>query len=172
MLALACGLARAQPARAAGEGEAAPRFSLTTDQGRRVATSSFGGRLLVLNFWETACAPCVKELPSLDAFAHRFAPQGVVVLAISGDEDAAVYRRFLSDHRVTLDTYRDPERRIARAFGTTAFPETYLIQDGVVVRKVVGGIDWSSAAITAFVRARLARAAVVRPQTRSATPSR
>src|SRR2546425_1201829 len=53
------------------EGDRAPNFSITTDLGKRVTPTAFGGNLLVLNFWETACVPCVKELPSLIIATHR-----------------------------------------------------------------------------------------------------
>jgi hypothetical protein len=98
-----------------------------------------------------------EELPSLTGFAHAFRPEGVVVVAIGGDEDGQKYRRFLRDHGVSLETYRDPARRISKSFGTDMFPETYLIQDGRIVRKVVGGIDWMSDDIASFMRVRLTR---------------
>ena len=134
-----------------------PRFSLKTEQGKLISPTSFGGRLLVVNFWETACVPCVKELPSLSEFARAFRSKGVVVVAVSGDEDGEKYQRFLADHHVELETYWDPTRRISRAFGTDAFPETYLIQKGRIIGKVVGGADWSGQDIGSFLEERLSR---------------
>jgi hypothetical protein len=96
-------------------------------------------------------------MPSLSDFARRFRSQHVVVLAISADEDDGQYHRFLRDHHVELETYRDPSRRISTSFSTEMFPETYLIQNGRIIRKVVGAIDWLGDDITAFVQARLAR---------------
>lgn len=139
------------------EGDRAPNFSITTDQGKPVTATAFGGNLLVLNFWETTCTPCVKELPSLSDFARVFRAQGVVVVAVGADQDAQKYRRFLSDHGVALETYRDPSRPISKSFGTYAFPETFIIQRGRIVRKVVGGIDWTSDDVASFVRIQLAR---------------
>jgi cytochrome c biogenesis protein CcmG/thiol:disulfide interchange protein DsbE len=156
VLILAGGFARAQTDGAPQEGDRAPDFSITTDQGKRISPGAFGGSLLVLNFWETSCVPCVKELPSLSDFARKFRSEHVVVVAVGGDEDAGKYRRFLRDHRVVLETYRDPARRISKSFGTYLFPETYIIQDGRIIRKVVGGIDWMSDDITLFVRTRVA----------------
>src|SRR5258706_15914404 len=49
-------------------GDSAPDFSVATDNGRTITASSFGGKVLVLNFWATWCPPCVEEIPSLDAF--------------------------------------------------------------------------------------------------------
>lgn len=138
------------------EGDLAPSFSIQSDSGKRITPTVFGGKLLLVNFWETACIPCVQELPSLTKFAGKFKSRGVVVVAISGDDDAEKYRHFLTDHHVVLNTYRDPSRKIGESFGTYAYPETYVIQNGVIVRKVVGGIDWSGDETTSFVRGRLA----------------
>lgn len=129
----------AAPAAKEGEilqmNQQAPRFSFQTEQGKQVTPASFGGKLLVVNFWETACAPCVRELPSLSEFARAFRSKGVVVVAVGGDADVEKYRRFLADYHVELLTYRDPTRRISRAFGTDAFLETYLIQKGRIIGK-------------------------------------
>jgi peroxiredoxin len=156
-LVLFCGFAEAQTDGVPQEGDPAPGFSITTDQGKRISPSALPGSLLVLNFWETSCAPCVAELPSLSAFARKFRSKHVVVVAVSGDEDPRKYSRFLLDHKIVLDTLRDPARRISKSFGTFMFPETYIIQDGRIVRKVVGAIDWTNEDISSFVYKRLAR---------------
>lgn len=52
-------------------GDTAPNFTVTTDDGRTVTASQFGGKLLVLNFWASWCQPCVEETPSLSAFAEQ-----------------------------------------------------------------------------------------------------
>ena len=155
-LVLVCGFTGAQPDRVPKEGNKAPDFSITTDQGKRISPSAPDNSLLVLNFWETSCVPCVAELPSLTAFARKFRSKHVVVVAISGDELAQKYRSFLRDHRIVLETFRDPARRISKSFGTFMFPETYIIQNGRIVRKVVGGIDWMNDDISSFVHKRLA----------------
>jgi cytochrome c biogenesis protein CcmG, thiol:disulfide interchange protein DsbE len=157
MMFVLCGLAPAQIEHVPKEGDLAPDFSITTEQGKHISPSAFGGRVLVLNFWETSCVPCVKELPSLGDFARKFRSQKVVVVAIGGDDDAEKYRRFLRDHRVMLETYRDPSRRISKTFGSFMFPETYIIQDGRIIRKVIGSIDWMDEGITSFMRTRLAK---------------
>src|ERR671927_110420 len=69
-------------------GDTAPDFTVTTDQGRMVKRSDFGGKLLVLNFWATWCPPCVEETPALSQFAADYANKGVVVLGVSVDKDA------------------------------------------------------------------------------------
>jgi SAM-dependent methyltransferase/peroxiredoxin len=139
------------------EGDLAPAFVITTDRGSQISPDSFGGDLLVLNFWETACLPCVKELPSLSRFARDFRSSHVVVVAVGADDDERKYHAFLREHRVGLETYRDPSRRISHSFGTEMFPETYLIQNSRIIRKVIGPIDWAGNKITAFVRVHATR---------------
>jgi peroxiredoxin len=155
-LVLVCGFAGAQTDRIPKEGDRAPSFSITTDRGKRIPSDGPAGGLLVLNFWETSCVPCVAELPSLSAFADKYRSKQVVVVAVSGDEDPHKYTQFLCDHRIVVDTYRDPARRISKSFGTFMFPETYIVQDGRIIRKVVGGIDWMNDDILSFIQKRLA----------------
>lgn len=139
----------------AKEGGAAPNFALTTDQGARVTPISFGGKLLVLNFWATWCAPCVQEIPSLDEFQKRFAGQGVVVVAVSVDKNPEKYRRFLERIHVSFGTMRDPSGDIPTEYGTFQFPESYIIKDGRIVRKFDNAADWTSDEITQYVQSLL-----------------
>jgi peroxiredoxin len=156
-VALFCGCASTRTDHALREGDRAASFAITTDQGKRINSNTPGGdSLLVLNFWETSCIPCVAELPSLSAFEHKFRSKHVIVLAVSGDEDVQKYGRFLRDHQIVLDTYRDPARGISKSFGTFMFPETYIIQRGRIIRKVVGAIDWMNDDISSFIGKRLA----------------
>jgi len=126
-------------------GESAPDFSITTEKGRTLSASNFGGKLLVLNFWATWCPPCISETPSLSRFAAQMAPSGVVVLAISVDKNGKLYRDFLSRHQPQFLTARDPEQKINADYGTVKFPETYVINTGgKVVRKFINEQPWDS----------------------------
>jgi peroxiredoxin len=76
----------------------------------------------------------------------------LAILAVSVDEDAAPYNRFLVRHHVDLLTVRDPEQIAAKLYHTEGWPETYIIdRKGVIRRKVVGDPDWSSPEIRAYL---------------------
>ncbi len=135
----------------AKEGGQAPAFTITTDQGKQITPASFGGKLLVLNFWATWCAPCVQEIPSLNRFQEKYAGKGVVVVAISVDKNPDKYRSFLERSRVNFSTARDPNADISAQYGTFQYPETYLIKNGRVVRKYGNAEDWTNDDITHFV---------------------
>ena len=137
-------------------GDTAPDFSITADSGRTITPTSFGGKLLVLNFWATWCPPCIEELPSLIEFQKRFSKSGVVVLGLSVDKDEKAYRTFLSRAQVSFLTARDPENKINASYGTFIFPETYIIDGtGKVVRKIISGQNWMSERVISDVESLL-----------------
>jgi peroxiredoxin len=124
-------------------GDKAPRFTVTTDKGRQISTSEFGGKVLVVNFWATWCPPCIDELPSLQNMAKELGPKGVVVLGVSVDKNDASYKRFLQQARISFETSRDPEAMISADYGTFKYPETYVIDNtGKVRQKHIGPRDW------------------------------
>src|SRR5579859_5219203 len=137
-------------------GDSAPDFSITTDSGRTITAGSFGGKLLVLNFWATWCPPCIEEIPSLNEFQRRFAGSGVVVLGVSVDKDEKAYRTFLSKAGLSFLTTRDPDHKISAEYGTFLYPETYLIDaKGKVVQKIISNADWNDERLVSYVKSLL-----------------
>jgi peroxiredoxin len=139
----------------AKEGGRAPQFSVSTDQGKTITPLSFGGKVLVLNFWATWCPTCIQEIPSLDAFQKRFAKEGVVVVAVSIDKNEQKYKAFLNKVHVNFDTARDPNAEVSTRYGTFIFPETYIIKDGRIQRKFANAENWVSDDMTQYVESLL-----------------
>ena len=137
-------------------GDTAPDFSITADNGQTITRTNFGGKLLVLNFWATWCAPCIEELPSLDQFQRELANSGVVVLGVSMDKDEKLYKRFLSRVKISFLTARDPSNKINAAYGTFKFPETYIIgSDGKVLMKIINATNWVDDKMLSYVQSQL-----------------
>ena len=129
-------------------GRRAPDFELQMD-GRTVHLADLRGKVVVVDFWASWCAPCVEETPSLNGLEQRIKANGGVVLGISQDDDPAAYSRFLTEQHVVFATYRDPTKKIAATYGTSVFPEAYIIsRDGRIARKIVGPQDWNSPELT------------------------
>lgn len=130
-------------------GKAAPQF-VVGDGTRTVDLSKLRGKVVVLNLWASYCAPCIEELPSLLALQRQM--PGLVIVAVSIDQDPDVYRRFLEKNHVNLVTVRDADQRVNALYGTAQIPETYIIdRQGVLRRKFVSAQDWTSAEITDYL---------------------
>ncbi len=132
-------------------GDTTPNFQLSDLGGRTLQLSDYRGKVVVLNFWATWCAPCVQEMPSLNRLTETYAPKGVVVLAVSVDDDEQALRQFAAKHELKMTILRDPDRKISRSYQTFQYPETYILdRQGRLVQKVIGGEDWSSPQVAAF----------------------
>jgi len=113
--------------------------------------SDFRGKVVVLNFWATWCPPCIEETPALNNLEKYISTKGGMVLGVSVDEDAAAYQKFLLEHGITFATYRDPSKKIAADYGTSMFPDTYIIdRSGRIVRKFMGPQSWDTPEMLAY----------------------
>ncbi len=137
-------------------GDNAPRFSVTTDSGKTISRTDFGGRLLVLNFWASWCQPCIDEMPSLNTFQKGLAGNGVVVLGLSVDHNEKAYRNLLNRFPVAFQTARDPSADISASYGTFKYPETYVINTkGEVVEKFIGPQNWNDPRVVNRIKSML-----------------
>jgi len=134
-------------------GRRAQDFAFTLD-GQTKHLSDLRGHVVVLNFWASWCPPCVEETPSLNELQAAIAPQGGTVLGISIDEDPAAYEKFLQDQHVTFPTFDDQSGKTPGIYGTSMYPETYVInRDGRIARKIVGPQDWQNPAMVESIEA-------------------
>ncbi|PYU16343.1 MAG: TlpA family protein disulfide reductase [Acidobacteria bacterium] len=133
-------------------GSAPHDFNFELD-GKPAKLADLRGKVVVLNFWATWCPPCVEEMPSLNRLQQHLAPQGVTVLGVSVDDDAAAYDRFLRAQGIHFPTYRDPSKKIALKYGTSMYPETYIIgRNGRIARKIIGPQNWDSPELLAYLQ--------------------
>ncbi len=132
-------------------GSAAKEFTVR-DSDHQVSLNQFRGQVVVLNFWATWCPPCTQELPSMMDMQNQLRSRGVVVLGVSIDVDDDAYHRFLKQRSVNFVTVRDPEQKVAGMYGTSGWPESYIIdRQGVLRRKFVGPINWGSPEVMQFL---------------------
>ena len=132
-------------------GSPAKEFTVA-DSDHSVSLNQYRGQVVLVNFWATWCPPCVEELPSLMMLQERLKGRGVVVVGVSIDVDGDAYHRFLKLHNINFVTVRDPEQKVASMYGTSGWPETYIIdRQGVLRRKFVGPVDWNAPDVIAFL---------------------
>ena len=124
-------------------GEPVPGFTLPDLTGRPVDVSALGGRVILLNFWATWCAPCRDEMPSLEKLHAALDEKGLSVVAVSVDERFSDIEEFVDAYDLTFTILHDEGNKVARSYQTFKFPETYIIdRDGRLKSKVVGPRDW------------------------------
>ena len=132
-------------------GTAAPDFTVQ-DSDRKLTLSELHGKVVVLNFWATWCAPCVEEMPSLVQMQQKLKDKGVAVVAVSVDVDNDAYHKFLKDYKINLLTVRDPDHKSSTLYGTFKYPETYIVdRNGTVRRKFIGPVDWNTPEIQEYL---------------------
>lgn len=125
-----------------------PDVAFISPDGAPIKLADKGGRVLLVNFWATWCAPCIRELPALAALQRKLDAKTSEVVLISvdrqGTKDPAAFLRQLglNDLRSALD----PTNALVRAFAAKGLPVTYLIDaEGKIQGQVVGDADWDSA---------------------------
>lgn len=157
----------------------APNFSLPARDGSRVSLSDFKDRSVLLSFWATWCKSCKDELPHLTSLAHSLQDKSLVVVLVSVDEGwkdiDGLARRLESAHgglagnQVLLQTVGmlrgqkknvvmllDSEAQSPKAYGTSKYPETYLIDaNGSLKYKFIGPKAWGSQESVQFFREKL-----------------
>jgi thiol-disulfide isomerase/thioredoxin len=134
---------------------ALPDFQFRLPDGTVKTIADYAGKGVVLNLWATWCAPCVAEMPSLDALAAAVAP-GAVVLPLSSDRGgAAAVERWYSAHDIkNLPILLDQTGAAARALGARGIPTTLLIDGkGRERGRLEGGADWADPKSIAMVKA-------------------
>jgi cytochrome c biogenesis protein CcmG, thiol:disulfide interchange protein DsbE len=131
-------------------GKRAPDFTVS-DGTNTIHLASYRGKVVLLNFWWSQCAPCIQETPGLEQLHHD--RPDLEILGVSIDTDADSYHRFLTRYHVDIPTVMDPDQSAPRLYHTDGWPETYIIdKKGIIRRKVVGDPDWSNPEMRAFLK--------------------
>ena len=128
--------------------------------GREMTLADFRGRTILVNFWATWCAPCLKELPSLDALDGALGGPDFAVVAVASDaRGAETAREYLDKLKLRrLDLYADPKLALLIATGGSAQIPVSILYDarGREVGRFVGPADWSSPEAKALMKAVIA----------------
>ncbi|MBV9092879.1 MAG: TlpA family protein disulfide reductase [Streptosporangiaceae bacterium] len=106
---------------AAGHRPLAPEFSGTTLTGSRLSVSAYRGKVVVLNFWGSWCAPCREEAPALAALARTYRGAGVAFLGVDVRDTDASAQAFARDFGITYPSVADPASVVTMDF-TTVVP--------------------------------------------------
>jgi thiol-disulfide isomerase/thioredoxin len=122
----------------------APDIEMVQADGSKVRLSDFRGKVVIVHFWATWCAPCARELPGLLKFAERDDLKGVTVRAVSLDDGWSNVRTFLGPE-IPNAVVRGATGTEGRAYGVGILPQTFVVGTrGELLLHAVGARDWTS----------------------------
>jgi thiol-disulfide isomerase/thioredoxin len=151
---LLAGCASLLPAQT-GVGDSLPDWAGLGLEGQLPETS---GRVLLVDFWASWCAPCQESFPDLAAINRDFSPRGVTVVAISVDQKARDYAAFLKKHSPPFTTVRDARQEYVAAVGVPTMPTSLVVGRDRKIRVIFPGYhgEKTGTALRAALEAALA----------------
>ncbi len=120
----------------------APDFTRNDLEGNRLSLSSYRGKLVLLNFWATWCAPCLVEIPKFIAWQRAYGAAGLQIVGVSMDDTAAPVKRAYAKYRLNYPVVMGDARLAERFGGVLGLPLSYLIDsEGRIVARYQGEFD-------------------------------
>ena len=127
-------------------GKLAPPFTLADVNGKKVALSEYKGKVILINFWATFCAPCKAEMPSLNNLFLAFKNDGFIVLAISTDDSEKPVQSFMKEKAIAFPVLMDKDQEVYfDQYGVLGLPTSFLIdREGIITDKIRGEREWDT----------------------------
>ncbi len=138
---------------------ALPDIGFTGESGTETSLADYRGKVVLLNFWATWCAPCRAEMPELAALQDTLGGSDFQVVTLAtGRNPPPKIDRFFSEIGVTnLPKHRDEKQVLARAMGVAGLPVSVLIdRDGQEVGRLIGEANWNAPEAQTMIRALIA----------------
>ena len=123
----------------AGALRPAPDFALTDMSGNRVNLSAYRGKVVLLDFWATWCAPCKEEIPHFVDMQNRYGPRGFQVIGISMDDDEKPVLDFQQQFKINYPVAVGSAKLAEQYGGVLGLPITFVIDpEGRIVSRHIG----------------------------------
>jgi len=120
-----------------------PDISLGTLEGKQISLKDFRGKVVLLNFWASWCAPCREEMPAMEKLYQEFKDKNFTVLAIAVKDSRQDTLSFAKEFKLTYPIALDPDAKVGQEYGAWGLPVTYLIgPKGEGLARGWGPADW------------------------------
>jgi thiol-disulfide isomerase/thioredoxin len=132
-------------------GGTTPPLALKTLTGDTVDLAKLRGKVVLVNFWATWCAPCVEEMPALARLRDRLGPRGFEVIAVNQGEMPQRVHAFVSRTGLDLPVLMDRDKAVGKAWRVRALPTTYIVDAAGRIRLHGEGEIDTGAALEALI---------------------
>ena len=123
------------------------------NEGKEISFSDFQDKVLLVNFWATWCAPCIKEMPSLDRLKKKI-NKNFDVIAVSVDRDGVKkVKDFFNENKITnLEEYFDTKNSLAKEMNLIGLPTSFFInKKGDLIGYFQGDMEWDNNTVIEFI---------------------
>jgi peroxiredoxin len=127
------------PAWAVGEGTLAPEIALKDRAGKAIKVADLKGRVVLVDFWASWCAPCRDELPVLEGLYKKYREKGLVIVGVGLDRELDKLTKFLRASPLSFPVVHDDKGAVADRYGPPKMPSSYLVDKRGVIRHVHAG---------------------------------
>ena len=129
----------AHKSKPSASGNLAPDFTVTDLDGKKLSLSDYKGKVVLLDFWATWCAPCREEIPHFVAMQNKYGGQGLQVIGISMDDDAKPVREFYQKYNLNYPVALGDDKLAERFGGVLGLPVNFIIdRQGHIYAKHLG----------------------------------
>jgi peroxiredoxin len=141
--------------RGVNPGDVAPDIAGVDPKGAPITLASIPAKAILINFWATWCAPCMAELPELQALHKRLEAKGFAVVGVAVDDDPDKVRAAVAEYGITYPIIIDSDAQSKRRYEVKGLPESYVLDskrqvllvvdpaDGAPVTKIIGPRAWT-----------------------------
>ncbi|GBD98221.1 thiol-disulfide oxidoreductase ResA [bacterium BMS3Abin07] len=122
----------------------APEFSLLNRDGTEIKLSQFRGKTVFVHFWASWCKECREEMPAIQALYNRKKDNpDFIFISVIYREDPAKSKQWLDKNKFNIPIYIDRNAKMAKDYGLTGVPETFIIAPGGMLKKrIIGPGQW------------------------------
>jgi peroxiredoxin len=134
----------------------APALSLQDMDGKNVKLSDYRGKVVLVNFWATYCAPCRTEMPAMNRVRRELAGKGFEILSVDIAENVPAVRKFMQQTPIDFPVLMDAEGKSMKPWNAIALPSSYLIdRKGRLRASLAAAAEWDAPEYKAAIQALL-----------------